>query len=116
MLAAKPGPRASGDDERQDTVDKLLEATLHGRVATMRYHSVSSGRSKDYTVHPYRLAFAQGDRGTITGTVADPAGGPGAVVSVGLLVCETIHELVPLLAVGGVDALAEEYDCQCHRK
>lgn len=61
VLAAKPGPRASGDDERQDTVDKLLEATLHGRVATMRYHSVSSGRSKDYTVHPYRLAFAQGE-------------------------------------------------------
>jgi predicted DNA-binding transcriptional regulator YafY len=26
----------------------------------MRYHSVSSGRSKDYLVHPYRLAFAQG--------------------------------------------------------
>ena len=26
----------------------------------MRYHSVSSGRIKDYLVHPYRLAFAQG--------------------------------------------------------
>jgi predicted DNA-binding transcriptional regulator YafY len=26
----------------------------------MRYHSVSSGRDKDYLVHPYRLAFAQG--------------------------------------------------------
>jgi predicted DNA-binding transcriptional regulator YafY len=26
----------------------------------MRYHSVSSGRVKDYLVHPYRLAFAQG--------------------------------------------------------
>jgi proteasome accessory factor B len=26
----------------------------------MRYHSVSSGRTKDYLVHPYRLAFAQG--------------------------------------------------------
>ena len=26
----------------------------------MRYHSVSSGGDKDYLVHPYRLAFAQG--------------------------------------------------------
>jgi predicted DNA-binding transcriptional regulator YafY len=26
----------------------------------MRYHSVSSNRIKDYLVHPYRLAFAQG--------------------------------------------------------
>jgi proteasome accessory factor B len=26
----------------------------------MRYHSVSSGGVKDYVVHPYRLAFAQG--------------------------------------------------------
>jgi predicted DNA-binding transcriptional regulator YafY len=26
----------------------------------MRYHSISSGRVKDYLVHPYRLTFAQG--------------------------------------------------------
>jgi proteasome accessory factor B len=26
----------------------------------LRYHSVSSARVKDYLVHPYRLAFAQG--------------------------------------------------------
>jgi proteasome accessory factor B len=41
-------------------VARLLDATLHCRVATMRYHSVSSGRVKDYVVHSYRLAFAQG--------------------------------------------------------
>jgi predicted DNA-binding transcriptional regulator YafY len=41
-------------------VARLLEATLHYRVAQMKYHSVSSGRMKDYVVHPYRLAFAQG--------------------------------------------------------
>jgi predicted DNA-binding transcriptional regulator YafY len=41
-------------------VARLLEATLHFRVTTMRYHSVSSARVKDYQVHPYRLAFAQG--------------------------------------------------------
>jgi predicted DNA-binding transcriptional regulator YafY len=60
VLAAKPGPRARGRDSSADIVGRLLEATLHFRVATMRYHSVSSGRTKDYLVHPYRLAFAQG--------------------------------------------------------
>ena len=60
VLAAKPGPRARGGDSASDAVAKLLEATLHFRVAAMRYHSVSSARVKDYKVHPYRLAFAQG--------------------------------------------------------
>jgi predicted DNA-binding transcriptional regulator YafY len=57
VLTAKPGPRARGSP---DLVARLLEATLHFRVTTMRYHSVSSGRSKDYLVHPYRLALAHG--------------------------------------------------------
>jgi predicted DNA-binding transcriptional regulator YafY len=60
VLAAKPGPRARGGESSDDLVAKLLEATLHFRVATMRYHSVSSGREKTYEIHPYRLAFAQG--------------------------------------------------------
>ena len=60
VLVAKPGPRASGAESSPDVVARLLEATLHFRVATMRYHSVSSRRSKDYEVHPYRLAFASG--------------------------------------------------------
>jgi len=60
VLATKPGPRARGSDASSDVVDRLLEATLHFRVATMRYHSVSSGAVKDYVVHPYRLAFAHG--------------------------------------------------------
>jgi predicted DNA-binding transcriptional regulator YafY len=60
VLAAKPGPRARGGASSADIVARLLEATLHFRVTTMRYHSVSSGRVKDYVVHPYRLAFALG--------------------------------------------------------
>lgn len=60
VLAAKPGPRAAATDSSTDAVGKLLEATLHYRVASMRYHSVSSGADKDYLVHPFRLAFAQG--------------------------------------------------------
>lgn len=60
VLAAKPGPRARGAGTSPDIVARLLEATLHFRVSSMRYHSVSSGRVKDYLVHPYRLVFAQG--------------------------------------------------------
>ena len=60
VLAAKPGPRARGGESSPDVVARLLEATLHFRTTVMRYHSVSSGRVKDYLVHPYRLAFAQG--------------------------------------------------------
>ena len=60
VLAAKPGPRSRGGESSPDLVARLLEATLHFRVASMRYHSVSSGRVKDYLVHPYRLTFAQG--------------------------------------------------------
>jgi len=60
VLAAKPGPRARGGAASSEVVARLLEATLHFRVAAMRYHSVSSGTVKDYVVHPYRLAFAQG--------------------------------------------------------
>jgi predicted DNA-binding transcriptional regulator YafY len=60
ILAAKPGPRACAAGSSPDIVGRLLEATLHYRVARMKYHSVSSARMKDYLIHPYRLAFAQG--------------------------------------------------------
>ncbi|MBI4264868.1 MAG: transcriptional regulator [Acidobacteria bacterium] len=60
VLVAKPGPRARAAGSSADVVARLLEATLHFRTASMRYHSVSSGRVKDYLVHPYRLVFAQG--------------------------------------------------------
>jgi predicted DNA-binding transcriptional regulator YafY len=60
VLVAKPGPHAAGTPTSSDVVGRLLEATLHFRVTSMRYHSVSSARVKDYLVHPYRLVFAQG--------------------------------------------------------
>jgi predicted DNA-binding transcriptional regulator YafY len=60
VLVAKPGPRAAGSESSPDVVGRLLEGMLHFRVATMRYHSVSSARVKDYLIHPYRLVFAQG--------------------------------------------------------
>jgi predicted DNA-binding transcriptional regulator YafY len=60
VLTAKGGPRARAVAASAVVVQKLLEATLHHRVATMRYYSVSSGGVKDYLLHPYKLAFAQG--------------------------------------------------------
>ena len=60
VLAAKRGPRAASSHGAADVVGKLLEATLHNRVASMTYHSVSSAAVRDYVVHPHRLAFAQG--------------------------------------------------------
>jgi proteasome accessory factor B len=61
VLVAKRGPRsAASAASSNDVVGKLLEATLHHRVASMTYHSVSSAAVRDYLVHPYRLAFAQG--------------------------------------------------------
>ena len=60
VLVTKPGPRAAATDASSDAAGKLLEATLHYRVATMTYHSISSGVVREYLVHPYRLAIAQG--------------------------------------------------------
>ncbi len=60
VLTAKPGPRARKGGSSDGIVGRLLEAILHYRVATMRYDSMSSGVVKDYLMHPYRMAFAQG--------------------------------------------------------
>jgi proteasome accessory factor B len=60
VLVAKRGPRTAAAGASSDVVGKLLEATLHNRVASMTYHSVSSAAVRDYVVHPHRLAFAQG--------------------------------------------------------
>jgi len=60
ILTAKSGPRAQKADLSDGIVGKLLEATLHYRIASMRYDSLSSGVVKNYVMHPYRMAFAQG--------------------------------------------------------
>ncbi len=62
VLAAKPDPmrRLNGSPQQQQIIARTLEATLQLRQATLVYDSKSSGRTKEYLVHPYRLAFAQG--------------------------------------------------------
>ena len=63
VIATKPDPmrRAAIDEpHQQQIVSRALEATLHHRQATLTYHSRSSERTKQYLIHPYRLAYAQG--------------------------------------------------------
>jgi predicted DNA-binding transcriptional regulator YafY len=64
VIASKPDAvRRPADDaagRQPRIVARALEATLHQRQASITYHSASSGRTKDYLVHPYRLAYAQG--------------------------------------------------------
>jgi predicted DNA-binding transcriptional regulator YafY len=60
IVGAGPGPAPADDDRQRDIVGKLLEASLHNREARMRYFSLSSGRVKEYVLHPYRVVSAQG--------------------------------------------------------
>jgi predicted DNA-binding transcriptional regulator YafY len=61
VIATKADPtRRRADPRQQRLIARALEATLHLRQATIRYHSKSSERTKTYLVHPYRLAYAQG--------------------------------------------------------
>ena len=64
VIATKPDPlrRRVGSEEpkQQQIIARALEATLYMRQARITYHSKSSERTKEYLVHPYRLAYAQG--------------------------------------------------------
>ena len=60
IVGAGPGPAPADDEKQREIVGKLLEASLHNRQARMRYFSLSSGRAKEYVLHPYRVVYAQG--------------------------------------------------------
>jgi predicted DNA-binding transcriptional regulator YafY len=60
VIATKADPmRQQVDPRQQPIIARALEATLHLRQANLTYHSKSSGRTKTYLIHPYRLAYAQ---------------------------------------------------------
>ena len=52
------GARATAAQGKQ--IAQVLDATLHQRRVSLRYHSFSSNREKQYLIEPYRLVFAQG--------------------------------------------------------
>ena len=61
VISTKAGPRARTQSARHvDLTRRLFDAARDRRVVTMRYFSASAGSIKTYTVHPYRLALAQG--------------------------------------------------------
>ena len=64
IIATKPDPirhtLGEAPPNEQQIVARTLDATLHQRVVILTYHSQSSGRTKPYHVHPYRLAYAVG--------------------------------------------------------
>ncbi len=61
VLTAKRGPvRRVPTSSHGDIVSRLIDATRSHRKATIKYHSFSSRRVKDYTVEPYRLAYGNG--------------------------------------------------------
>ncbi|MGE3274967.1 MAG: helix-turn-helix transcriptional regulator [Vicinamibacterales bacterium] len=61
VLAVKPGALKTPAAPYFDAiVGRLIEASLERRTVHMRYYSASSDREKDYEVHPYTVAFADG--------------------------------------------------------
>jgi len=60
MIATKADPmRRKVEPRLQPIIARALEATVHQRQAKLTYFSQSSGRTKTYLIHPYRLAYAQ---------------------------------------------------------
>jgi predicted DNA-binding transcriptional regulator YafY len=61
ILNAKGAGRKYQDDRRlRDIVARAFHAALHHRRVTMRYASASSARTKEHTVEPHRLWYADG--------------------------------------------------------
>lgn len=62
VVTTKSGPRAKPGESLTlvDITQRLFDAARDRRVVNMRYFSATSNRAKSYTVHPYRLALAQG--------------------------------------------------------
>jgi proteasome accessory factor B len=61
VVSTKAGPRArQASGALVDVTQRIFDAARDRRVIDMRYFSAASNRAKTYTVHPYRLALAQG--------------------------------------------------------
>jgi predicted DNA-binding transcriptional regulator YafY len=61
MLKAKTTGRKRQDDRRvRDVLTRALDASLAHRRVSMRYHSHSSRRTREYVIEPLRLTYADG--------------------------------------------------------
>lgn len=69
IAKAEPVKRREGGRARE-IIARLIEATTTHHRATIRYYSLSSRRTREYVVDPYRLVYAQGGL-YLTAYVAD---------------------------------------------
>jgi predicted DNA-binding transcriptional regulator YafY len=61
MLKAKATGRKRQDEKKvREFIARALDASLRQRRVLMRYDSISSRRTKEYTVDPLRLSYADG--------------------------------------------------------
>jgi predicted DNA-binding transcriptional regulator YafY len=60
VVKVKPGARKKPSPNFGEIVARLIEACSHRKISTMRYYSASNDREKDYTLHPYHVAYADG--------------------------------------------------------
>jgi predicted DNA-binding transcriptional regulator YafY len=61
MLGAKTSGRKKYDEKKtRDIISRVVGASLDRRRVTMRYDSLSSKRTKEYTVDPLRISYAHG--------------------------------------------------------
>jgi predicted DNA-binding transcriptional regulator YafY len=61
LVEAKPGAvKKPNTKQHAEHLATLIEASSEQRVCAMRYFSASSGAAKNYVIHPYRLAHADG--------------------------------------------------------
>jgi predicted DNA-binding transcriptional regulator YafY len=61
LVEAKPtAVKKTRGKSYEQHLGNLIEACAERRVCVMKYFSASSGRAKDYNVHPYRLVHANG--------------------------------------------------------
>jgi len=61
VVQVKATPRKNATSPKHDEfVARLIEAASERRVCRLLYFSVHSNREKDYELHPYNLAYAEG--------------------------------------------------------
>jgi predicted DNA-binding transcriptional regulator YafY len=59
LFSARPDPWKDYS-KKQDIIAGLIDATLHQRQVRIAYYSFNSRRTKNYTLHPYRLVYYRG--------------------------------------------------------
>jgi predicted DNA-binding transcriptional regulator YafY len=59
LFAVRPEPWKDYS-KKKDVIAGLIDATLHQRRARLEYYSLSSRRTKSYTVDPYRVVYHHG--------------------------------------------------------